>query len=160
MARIKIKIPVPSQFETYLTVRVTDLNYGGHLGNDAVLGLCHEARVHFLEACELRELDNGNRIGLIMADAGIEYKLQTHLGTQLRVAISIDNIRPVGFDVYYEITTLQGKLVARVKTGHVGFDYEARKLTYLPDTVHEKIRSFIHREPVVAHVNGVDNRHV
>jgi hypothetical protein len=45
MPRLKLELPAGFPFRTTLTVRVTDLNYGNHLGNDALLGLLHEARV-------------------------------------------------------------------------------------------------------------------
>ena len=33
--RVRLKIPDSFHFETTLSVRVSDLNYGGHLGNDS-----------------------------------------------------------------------------------------------------------------------------
>ena len=48
MPRVKVALPATFPFRTEIPVRITDLNYGGHLGNDALLGLLHEARVHFL----------------------------------------------------------------------------------------------------------------
>ena len=48
MTRIKIELPETYLFSTEIPVRITDLNYGNHLGNDAILSLLHEARVRFL----------------------------------------------------------------------------------------------------------------
>lgn len=48
MPRVKVALPVSFPFTTQLPVRITDINYGAHLGNDALLGLLHEARIHFL----------------------------------------------------------------------------------------------------------------
>ena len=138
MARLKIRLPGPSLFSTELTVRVTDLNYGGHLANDSVLTLCHEVRVRFLRSRGLRELDNGG-IGLIMSDSGVEYKSQARLGEKLTCQVAIDDLRDVGFDVFYELRAEDGRLVARVKTGHVGFDYKARKLAKMPEVVRERL---------------------
>jgi acyl-CoA thioesterase FadM len=50
MARVRFEIQGPEVFRTRLRVRVDDVNYGGHLGNDAVLTLCHEARIRFFTA--------------------------------------------------------------------------------------------------------------
>ena len=48
MARLQLD-PLPRYtFQVEMAVRVTDLNYGGHLGNDRLLSLVHEARVAFL----------------------------------------------------------------------------------------------------------------
>ena len=57
MARIKLDLPGRFPFSTELRVRITDVNYGGHMGNDALLGLLHEARVQFLAHYGLSELD-------------------------------------------------------------------------------------------------------
>ena len=48
MSRIKLALPDRWTFSTELPVRISDINYGGHLGNDAVLALAQEARVRFL----------------------------------------------------------------------------------------------------------------
>jgi len=48
MARSRIDLPDSFPFGIDIPVRITDINYGGHLGNDAVLGLVHEARIAFL----------------------------------------------------------------------------------------------------------------
>ncbi len=47
MARIEVQLPEKFIFSTELAVRVTDLNYGNHVGNDSTLGLMHEARLQF-----------------------------------------------------------------------------------------------------------------
>ena len=56
MARISIELPEQFPFSTELEVRVSDLNYGNHLGNDQALGLIHEARRRYLRALALEEI--------------------------------------------------------------------------------------------------------
>ena len=48
MERIKISLPESFKFSTIMKIRITDLNYGGHVGNDSFLSLIHEARQQFL----------------------------------------------------------------------------------------------------------------
>ena len=48
MPRVKVTLPESFLFTVELPIRITDLNYGAHLGNDALLSLLHEARVKFL----------------------------------------------------------------------------------------------------------------
>jgi 4-hydroxybenzoyl-CoA thioesterase len=69
MQRVTIDWPDPSGFITELEIRITDINYGGHLGNDRLLSLVHEARVQWLASHDWTELDVDG-IGLIMTDAG------------------------------------------------------------------------------------------
>ena len=48
MPSVKIELPAAWSFRTELPVRITDLNYGGHVGNDALLAMIQEARVRWL----------------------------------------------------------------------------------------------------------------
>ena len=73
MARVQIESPQTWLFHTKLTVRVGDINYGGHLGNDRVLGLAHEARVRWLASHNFSEADVSGA-GLIMADAALVFR--------------------------------------------------------------------------------------
>jgi acyl-CoA thioesterase FadM len=70
MERIKINLPEAFSFSTNIPVRITDLNYGGHVGNDAFLSLLHEARMQFLQQFGYSEM-NVEGVGLIMSDVGI-----------------------------------------------------------------------------------------
>ena len=49
MARVKLTLPDACHFHTEVAVRIGDINYGGHLGNDAVLSLAHEARLQYFK---------------------------------------------------------------------------------------------------------------
>ena len=62
-------------FSTEIPVRITDLNYGRHLGNDALLSIIHEARVRFLSHFNYTESDIEG-VGSMMADVAIIYKHQ------------------------------------------------------------------------------------
>ncbi len=37
MNRIKLTMPASYSFSTEIAIRITDLNYGGHVGNDSFL---------------------------------------------------------------------------------------------------------------------------
>ena len=75
MPRVKVALPDTFSFSMEVPVRITDLNYGGHLGNDALLGILHEARVHFLRTMGLpNDYDADTKLGLIMVDVAVEYK--------------------------------------------------------------------------------------
>ncbi len=67
MARVKIDVPDEFSYTTHIPVRITDLNYGGHVGNDTILSLIHEARIQFLGHYGYGEL-NMEGVGLIMSD--------------------------------------------------------------------------------------------
>ncbi|MCW3479012.1 thioesterase family protein [Neisseriaceae bacterium JH1-16] len=132
MARLTIPLPEHWLFHTELSVRIGDLNYGGHLGNDALLRLAHEARVRFLQAYGYTEL-NIEDCGLIMADAAVVFRAEAFQGEHLRFALALGEIGRSGFELIYHVTrTGDDREIARLKTGMVFFDYAARQICRTP----------------------------
>ncbi|UOQ98452.1 thioesterase family protein [Hymenobacter sp. 5317J-9] len=133
MPRVKVALPDTFSFRTEIPVRITDLNYGGHLGNDALLGLLHEARVQFLRSLGLEnDYDPVSKLGLIMVDAAVEYKGEAFHGDVLRFNMAATDASKYGFDVVYHVHNQAGREIARAKTGMLCFDYNVRKLRLLP----------------------------
>ena len=133
MARVKVALPETFSFVTEIPVRITDLNYGGHVGNDALLGILHEARVHFLRSIGVpNDYDVVTKLGLIMVDVAVEYKGEAFHGDMLRVQMAAADPSKYGFDVVYHVHNQAGKEVARAKTGMLCFDYNTHKLRLLP----------------------------
>lgn len=135
MARIKLTLPTTFGFKTQIPVRITDLNYGKHVGNDAVLSIIHEARIQFLGNRGIKELDEQGT-GLIMSDVAIVYKGEGFHGDVFDVEIAAAEYTASGFDLYYRITARRGETtvaIAEAKTGMVCFDYRQHKVTRLPE---------------------------
>ncbi len=135
MPRIRLQ-PLPSYpYHTDLRVRVTDLNYGGHLGNDRLLSLIHEARVGFLAEHGFTELDCGG-VPLTMGDAALVYQGEAYAGDILRIEVAAGEPGRSGFRLFYRVTRISdGAAVALAETGMVAFDYKARKIRALPAAV-------------------------
>ena len=132
MARIKLDLPADFPFSTELRVRITDVNYAGHMGNDVLLGLLHEARFRFMAHYGLRELDIEG-LGLIIADSVIIYKSEAFVGETLTVAVAVNDFNQYGCDFVYRVTEkTSGREVARAKTGVVFFDYQQRVVQKVP----------------------------
>ena len=137
MNRIKLHLPDKFDFVTEIPVRISDINYGGHLGNDSVLTLVHEARVRFLARHGFGEKNIAGR-GIIMADAAIVYKSQSFYGDVIVVAVVACDFDKYGCDIFYRLSNKEtGKEIARVKTGVAFFDYTAGKITAMPDEFKE-----------------------
>ena len=132
MSRVKINLPEKFIFHCKIPVRITDINYGNHLGNDSILSIIHEARVQFLAHYGFSEL-NLFGVSLIMADVAIAFKSEGFYGDILDVGIMPEEFTNSGFDLLYKLTnTKTGKEIAAAKTGMVCFNYEQRKVTTLP----------------------------
>jgi acyl-CoA thioesterase FadM len=132
MARILLDLPEQFPFSTEISLRVTDINYGGHMGNDSLLGLLQEARVRFLAAYGLRELHVFG-LGILMTDSAIVYKSEAFYGETLVVSLAVTDFNKYGCDFVYRVTDkATGREVARAKTGIVFFDYQQRAVQRVP----------------------------
>ncbi len=139
MSRIKIDFPEHWPFETEIAVRISDINYGGHLGNDSVLSLVHEARIQFLHSLGYSEKNIGGP-GIIMTDAAIVFRSEGFYGDRLRIYVAVQNLSTAGFDMLYKMVRISDdREVARIKTGLVCYDYTAGKIAAMPETVRIKL---------------------
>lgn len=141
MSRIKIELPGTFSFSTKIPIRITDINYGGHLGNDTVLSLIHEARMQFLNHFGYSEMELEG-VGMIMADASIEFKNEVFYGDTIVASVAVSNPGKVSFDIYYKLEKeIDEKLqpVAFAKTGMVCYNYQKKKITALPGEVMKKM---------------------
>ena len=134
MERIKITLPETFPFTTSIAISITDLNYGGHVGNDSFLSLIHEARQQFLQHYQYSEISFAG-VGLIMADAAIEFKKELNYGDILKISVVATNFDRLGFDIYYQLEVdVAGKniLAGKAKTGMMCFDYTLKKKVPVP----------------------------
>jgi acyl-CoA thioesterase FadM len=132
MARVELELPEQFMFGTEIPVRISDINYGNHLGNDAVLSLLHEARLQFFKQFGFKESDIGGA-GIIMVDSVVIYLSQAFYGDVLLIEVTVADLNKYGFDLLYRITNRQtGKEVARAKTGILCFDYTKNRVASVP----------------------------
>ena len=141
MERIKIDFPEHFSFTTAIPIRITDLNYGGHVGNDTVLSIIHEARVQFMQHHGYKELDMAG-VALIMSDAAIEFKSEIFYGDIIKASVAVSGFSRAGFDIFYKLekeTNSKNIIVAVAKTGMVCYNYELKKIAQIPVGVREKL---------------------
>ena len=140
MNRIKLSLPELFSFSINMQIRVTDLNYGGHVGNDTVLSLLQEARQQFLASKGFKELDIEG-FGLIMADAVVEYKKEMLYGNQIRIWVIATDFDKMGLDIFYKIELLSDNnsvIAVKAKTGMMLYDYTLNKKASLTDEIIQK----------------------
>ncbi len=135
MARIKLEPLIDYSFTIDIKVRTTDLNYRGHLGNDALFALVHEARVAFLFNYGFSE-ENFGGVSLIIADAGVVYLNEVFAGEVLRFEVAAGEPTRCGFRLLFRVTRpADKKTIALVENGMVCFDYDSRSTRNLPESV-------------------------
>jgi YbgC/YbaW family acyl-CoA thioester hydrolase len=139
LARIKILLPDKFSFSTSISIRITDLNYGGHVGNDSILSLIHEARMQFLNEFGFTEMEFGG-VSLIMSDVAMEFKNEIFYGDAITAFVTITDFNRVGFNVAYKLIKINNEkevLIAIAKTGMICFDYTKKKIAAVPQKVIE-----------------------
>ncbi|MBN9380537.1 MAG: acyl-CoA thioesterase [Chitinophagaceae bacterium] len=102
MPKTNLVLPGHFTFTTEIPIRITDLNYGGHVGNDSVLSILHEVRMQFLRHHGYSEMDLAGT-GIIMADAAIEFRSEVFYGETLKASVAATEFSRVGFDLYYKL---------------------------------------------------------
>jgi YbgC/YbaW family acyl-CoA thioester hydrolase len=141
MARIKLEIPEKIIGTFIIPVRIADINYGNHVGNDAFVSIIHEARIQWLKQYDYTELKIEG-IGLIMSDIAIEFKSESFYGDLVEVKLGAADITRVGFDLYYQLFAKRNNenvLLANAKTGMVCYDYDTKKVA----AVAEKLKTIL-----------------
>jgi acyl-CoA thioester hydrolase len=141
MARIQLELPDRFLYTVELPVRVSDLNYGAHVGHDAILTLMQEARVIFYRSLGYRdELSFEGPVGQVITDVAIQYKAEGFLGDIFLIHIVVADFNKYGFDMLYKIENkANGKEIARGKTGIVCFDYSRHKIAALPESLKKRL---------------------
>jgi YbgC/YbaW family acyl-CoA thioester hydrolase len=135
MPRLKIDLPAKKLVTVSIPVRITDINYGNHVGNNSIVEIIHEARVQFLQTHGFIEL-NVAGTALIMSELLVEYKNESFYGDVLEVDLFIGEITRVSFELFYQISTKRKEkkiTIALAKTGMVSYNYETKKVTAVPE---------------------------
>ena len=134
MSRIKIEIPKKLIASFAIPVRIADINYGNHVGNDAFVSIIHEARMQWLKQFGFTELQIEG-VGLIMSNLLIEFKNEAFYGDLVEIKLAAGEISRVGFELYYQLFTKRNEetiLLANAKTGLICYDYAAKKVAAIP----------------------------
>jgi acyl-CoA thioesterase FadM len=143
MARIKLVFPENIIHTLTIPVRITDINYGNHLGNDALVSILHEARVHWLNSLNYTEFNIEGK-SIIMNELVVNYLKEMFYGDVIIIDLSIGDVTALGFELYYRMSVNkngENLISAIAKTGLIFFDYAAKKTSSIPDVFIEKIKA-------------------
>ncbi|MDE3213638.1 MAG: thioesterase family protein [Bacteroidota bacterium] len=141
MARIKIELPARKVAQLNIPVRITDINYGNHLGHDSLVGILHEARVQWFRMLGFSELDVYGS-SLIMSELAVQFKSESFYGDTLQIGIYLGEVSRVSLEIFYRVAVPRKDHfdeVGLAKTGMVCYDYQAGKVTSLPMRLKEQL---------------------
>lgn len=123
------------------SVRVSDINYGGHVANSAVLNVFQDARIAFLASLgPFSELDLGG-CGIIMPEAHVYFRQEMFLRDSLQVGVRSVRMKRSSFVLEYRIERA-GELTAEGETPIVCFDYQKRKPCRIPTAFQQLLINF------------------
>lgn len=114
-------------------VRVTDLNYGAHVGIMQMHGMAHNARYCLLASLEMSEVDIGGA-GIMALESNIKLSAESFLGDILRFFVNIEILSKTQFKCIisvYNPTT--NKPVATVEEKMLCYDYARKKPAAIPE---------------------------
>lgn len=122
-----------------IEIRVGDINYGGHMGNDKALLVFHDARILFLISLGYSENNIGGP-GIIMRDAHVTFRKEVFLHDVLLVDVGIDDVSNSAFNMIYTVRReSDDAVVFNGSTGLLAFDYATRRPVRIPVAFLEKI---------------------
>ncbi|XGA81077.1 thioesterase family protein [Halomonas sp. CH40] len=116
MERVKLDFPTDAVIHHHsISVRVTDMNYGRHLGHDALVSLLHEARLQALMALGFPEWDLAGYPSVV-ADLAVQYQSEARCPDVLVVETAIPNPLGKALSVYHRVLADEGaRLVATAR---------------------------------------------
>lgn len=128
-----------SEYAGTYKIRVGDINYGGHMGNDKALLVFHDARIFFLEKRGFSESNIGGP-GIIMGDAHVYFKKEVFLGDEIEVHIHIENMKGISFEMHYSVKRGDDEVFIG-STKLIAFDYDRRRVAKVPDEFLKSLNS-------------------
>ncbi len=132
-------------FHITMTVRFGDVDALGHVNNAKYLTYMEQARVSYA-----RDILGWNTVfsalGLIMANAWVEYKSALQFGERVYVFARCTRLGNKSFDMAYLLRRDQdgqpGDIAATGFTGLVAYDYAAQQTVPIPEDWREKMLAF------------------
>lgn len=135
--KLVIEIPKVSKFifTTTLKVRISDINYGNHLGHDSLISLLHEARVEWLKSLGYSEIDTEG-CALLLGGLAVNYAKQVFYGDELKINLGIGEMSSTSFQVVHHVELVGDADVrpaAKAVTIITCYDLTAKKVAKIPE---------------------------
>ncbi len=136
MERVKLEFPAEAVIHRHpLTVRVTDMNYGRHLGHDALISLLHEARIQAFAALGLPEWDMHGHPSVV-ADLAVQYQNEARWPDALVIATAVPAPQGKALTVYQRVFHADSQqIVATARVNQLLIDLATGRPVDVPQQV-------------------------
>jgi len=131
---MNIKVPRIENtiFSTLIEVRVSDINYGNHLGHDSAVSFFHEARVRFLKGLGYSEL-NIDGFGILITNLIVNYINEAFYSDKVTIKIGLGEVKKTSIDLIYNAQLYEtDKMLANAITTITFYDFNKRKAARIP----------------------------
>ncbi|MCP1314627.1 MULTISPECIES: thioesterase family protein [unclassified Halomonas] len=132
MARMTLDFPEALVIHRHsLSVRITDMNYGRHLGHDALVSLLAEARACALASLGFPEWDLAGYPSVV-ADLTVTYQQEARFPEPLAVETAIPDPDGKALVVHHRLRNADGATVATARVTLLLVDLETRRPVAVP----------------------------
>lgn len=140
MERVKLEFPAGAIIHRHpLTVRVTDMNYGRHLGHDALVSLLHEAHIQAFAALDLPEWDM-HGYPTVVADLAVQYQSEARWPNALIIATAVPEPQGKALTVYQRIYQAESEqIVATARVNQLLIDVASGRPVEVPEQVQQAL---------------------
>ncbi|BBI52117.1 thioesterase [Vreelandella olivaria] len=140
MERVKLDFPAEAVIHRHpMTVRVTDMNYGRHLGHDALVSLLHEARIQAFAALDLPEWDM-HGYPSVVADLAVQYQSEARWPDGLTIATAVPEPQGKSLTIYQRIYQLDSQqVVATARVNQLLIDLASGRPVDVPEQVKQAL---------------------
>lgn len=140
MERLELIFPEENVvYQTQMKVKITDINYGGHLAHDSLITMLHDTRYSWFESEGVKEWDIEGKAQVIVS-LQVVYKSEAFAGQNLMVELAIGSIGKKSYEIYQRVKQEDGKEVAVIKVAIVFFDFKTRTSTTTPKMLYKLAR--------------------
>lgn len=122
-----------------IPIRVTDLNYGNHLGYDKLAGILHQSRLQYLLSLNLQEA-NIDGFSMIMKKLEINYQGEGFLADTLHIKINFLLERAKCKAQYIITKNSNNYKVANAIETLVFMNYKTKKISRIPEIFIKSLR--------------------
>ena len=128
-------------YEIDYKVIVSDINYGGHMGNERALIIFQQTRMEWLTSIGYDEADIEGK-GMIQLESHVYYMKEVFMGENLRCRITGIEPERITFNINYEIINEADETAIKGTTKMAVFDYEKKRVSRIPKEFAEKIKEY------------------
>ncbi|MCA9008659.1 MAG: acyl-CoA thioesterase [Planctomycetaceae bacterium] len=130
---------------TTLPVQWGDQDAFGHVNNIVYFRWFESSRIDFLEALHTHVSMKGTGIGPILAAINCEFRRQLRFPDTVYVGSKVTRVGRSSADIAHAVVSReQGEIVAEGKSVVVIFNYEAQRVTRIPEELRKQFELSVH----------------